>query len=347
MIETCERELALVTGEGRDEVLYAMASTLTNEEQRRTDALPFYAELLAYEAPSDFVPAAMTDLMGFLEDPEQRIAAADLLEPVLRKAERWDDMATLLEARIAQGDDKLVHFKALAKIYEEGLKDSESAYFTLGRGLTEDVPDVEVWDSMLRLGEPESMQADLASRWVAAAEFHTPRALDAVLPRLAALQEQVVTDLDGARTTLGWTLDTHPDDTVALDSLERVLAALDDSDALANLLITRADEGSVASRGARLREAAQLRQKDGRDDDAITLLEEVLTFDSENALIYEDLETLYLACERFDDLSSHYADWVEAAESDLTAAPRATARDSSRWPSSTTRTSRSPASPTR
>ena len=323
VVETCEKELLLLN-EKREkdaekiEILSTITRTLTDELDNISKALPFYKKLLSFDKKNELVLSAINELVDLLDDQDYSLDAAELLESVLQELERWDDFVILIEAQIEQidiaSDEKRSLFKKLARVQKDKLEEAESAYYTYCRALNEIVPDLEIWTEMLSFSVPELLQADQALRWVAAAEYHTPDAIVEVLPELAKLQESTNNDFESARLTYNWILQVDPDDNNALDGLERILAELHDYEALANILITRADEGSVASRAARLREAAQLRQKEGRSEDSTLLLEEILTFDPENSRVYEDLEALYILLKRFDDLSELYLSWLTFAD---------------------------------
>ena len=135
-------------------------------EAEATDLLMRVADLQVSQlrAPEQ----AMRTLATVLERDPAHIDASMQLERLYEAADAWDRLAELLLARIEQlseAVDRVTDLHRLAKVFEEKLADTQSAFLVLQRAIDEIPDDLHTLVEMERLAAAAQMWAELADIW--------------------------------------------------------------------------------------------------------------------------------------------------------------------------------------
>ena len=100
-------------------------------------------------------PAALAALERYLNDPDARAQAAEVLEPIYVAQQRWPDLVRVYEAKLEARRDpreRLRLTRFVARLYEEQLEDFENASKWYAKVFREAPSDPAVRDQLQRLG---------------------------------------------------------------------------------------------------------------------------------------------------------------------------------------------------
>jgi tetratricopeptide (TPR) repeat protein len=219
-----------------------IAALYAVELQDPQAALDAYREVL--DAGFDEEAAAAIRSIGETHD-ELRGDAADALEPVLRKAGRHDELATVLELRLrsqSEPADRARTLRAMARVAETALGDGDRAQSALLRALAEEPQDAALHEDIERLASHAGAQgwtryAD-ALQERAAALFDANVAAD-LFVRLGRTSEEKLDDPARSARAYVSAAERMGDDAAVLSALDRLFARLGDTRALADVLERR------------------------------------------------------------------------------------------------------------
>lgn len=204
-------------------LLYRAGEVLERMMDDVPSSLATYEEVLGLD--SHYAPAVEALLrISKLED--YRASASEILEPLLRTQERWDELAELLAGKAQAAfdpEDKREELRRLAEVHELGRRDKEAAFDAYRRALVEDAADVRTQDDIARLA------AELGA-WEKAADAFAGRASSVLEPevarslygRLARIAEEHLGDDARAIEAYSRALEHVPDDADALAALDRL-----------------------------------------------------------------------------------------------------------------------------
>ena len=209
------------------QLLYRAGEVLEREMDDVLTALPTYEEVLQLD--THFEPA-IDALLRISKLEDYRVQASEIVEPLLRTQERWDELAELLEGKVSAAydpEDKRVELRRLAEVHELGRHDKGAAFKALSRALAEDPADGQTADDIERL------TAELG-QWDKAADVFAERASSVLDPdtsralynRLARIAEQHLED--DARAVEAYTraIEQAGDDPDSLAALDRLYTKL-------------------------------------------------------------------------------------------------------------------------
>lgn len=232
-------------------------------------AIDSYRDALAENHQS---PEALAALMELTKDEEYRTQAAEVIEPLLRVGERWDELVTLVERVLVGKSDateRCEELVGLAAIHEHGRKDKLAAFDALSRALAEDPGDPNVLEDLERLAGELANFGRLCTVLIERAQ-HTADASHAgeLLRRAGRIAEHELNDT--ARAIEAYRLAASHDDDAAetLESLDRLYTRAERWEALVDVVERRVAATSVpAERAELLLRLGQLRERhfnDGR-----------------------------------------------------------------------------------
>src|SRR5262249_47714283 len=115
------------------------------------EAIEAYREALT-EDPN--APEALSALMELTREDEYRARAAEVIEPLLRAGDRWNDLVILVERKLGalqDANERREELMGLAAIHEHGRKDKQAAFDALAQALAEAPGDNEVLEDLERL----------------------------------------------------------------------------------------------------------------------------------------------------------------------------------------------------
>jgi tetratricopeptide (TPR) repeat protein len=219
-----------------------IAALYAVELQDPLAALEAYREVLV----SGFDEEAASAIRGIGEaNDELRGVAADALEPVLRAAERYDELAVVLELRLrAQSEpaDRAGTLRALAHVVETALGEPARAESALLRALAEEPQDASLHAEIERLAA--QARGDGWRRYADALQERASSIFDAnvaadLLVRLGKVSEEHLDDAPRAARAYMSAIERMGDDASVLAALDRLFGRLGDSRALADVLERR------------------------------------------------------------------------------------------------------------
>jgi tetratricopeptide (TPR) repeat protein len=231
---------AAETSEARVKLRTAIGDLYATQLQSPSDALEQYRLVLSDDALSDHAIGAVRAIGEAHE--ELRLDAADILEPVLRAANRHEELVAMLELRLrAQTDsiDRAKSLRAIAKVEDEGRSRPIHAEEALLRALEDTPDDTSLHEEIERLAERNGYQRycdALATR--AAAIFDATVAKDLYL-RLGRIAEDKLKDDRRSVEAYAKAVEHAGDTPELLAALDRLYGRLGDTKALADVLERR------------------------------------------------------------------------------------------------------------
>jgi tetratricopeptide (TPR) repeat protein len=240
---------------------------------------------------------------------ELRNDAADALEPVLRSAGRYEELAAIFELRLrAQGEpaDRARTLRSLAEVAESSLGDVDRAQSALLRALTEEPQDAALHGDIERLAARSGAEgwrryAD-ALQERAGAIFDANVAAD-LFVRLGKTSEERLDDPARAAKAYMAAAERTGDEPNVLAALDRLFGRLGDSRALADILERRiALEAQPAGQADLLHRLASLQIGEFRErSQGLATLRQALERMPEHTASREALEKLLEDDALFDD----------------------------------------------
>ncbi len=210
-------------GEKRVQLLFRAGEVLGREMDDVPGALATYEEVLGLDSHCE---PAIQALLRISKLEDYRAQACDILEPLLRTQERWDELAQLLDGKAQAAfdpEDKRDELRRLAEVHELGRNDAEAAFEAYRRALAEDPADGRTADDVERL-------AAALGAWDKAGDAFAVRASSVLEPdvardlygRLARIAEQQLGDDMRAIEAYSRALEQVGDDPDALAALDRL-----------------------------------------------------------------------------------------------------------------------------
>ncbi|HWA76644.1 MAG TPA: tetratricopeptide repeat protein [Polyangiaceae bacterium] len=218
-----------------------IAITLAERLERYDEALESYRSALD-DAPEDADVVAKVRTLGEQHE-DLRHAVADVLVPVLRRTEGWEQLASVLELRLSveqDPSDRTQTLMAISEILETKLSRAPEALGALLRALQERPDNPQLHRELERLAEStkgfERYAEALTER--AGATFDPDTARD-LFVRLGRVCEERLNDDRRAVSAYVRALEQAGDQPELLDALDRLYARLGDHGALSDVLERR------------------------------------------------------------------------------------------------------------
>jgi tetratricopeptide (TPR) repeat protein len=226
----------------RRELLAQIGALLGGKIDDAEAALEAYREVLAggfHEGVAEQVRA-----LGEARE-EIRLAAAEMLEPVLRAAGRGEDLAAVLELRLrAQQDpaERAQTLRALAELLETQLQDPKRALEALLRAVSETPDEATLHDSIVRVAEAAG--GDSFASYATVLDERARALFEAEITgslylRLGTICAERLKDLPRAASAFRLAAERRGDSVEILSTLEPVLAGLGETKELAQVLERR------------------------------------------------------------------------------------------------------------
>jgi tetratricopeptide (TPR) repeat protein len=153
LVDLYERRLGFVTSIDEAVKLRVQLGDLQENQLHDVDAaIENYSAALSGN-PRE--PHAIAALERYLNDPDARVQAAEVLEPIYVAQQRWPDMIRIYSAKLEGSSDmqeRLRVTRFVARLYEEQLEDFENACKWYARLFREAPGDPSVREQLQRLG---------------------------------------------------------------------------------------------------------------------------------------------------------------------------------------------------
>jgi tetratricopeptide (TPR) repeat protein len=231
-----------------------IALTLAERLERYEEALDAYRSALD-DAPEDAEVVLKVRTLGEQHE-DLRHGVADILVPVLRSTERWEDLVNVLELRLSveqDPSDRMQTLMAIGELLETRLGRQADALGALLRALAERPDNPQLHRELERLAESskgfERYAESLTER--AGATFDPDTARDLYV-RLGRIAEERLRDDRRAVSAYVRALEQAGDQPDLLDALDRLYVRLGDHGALSDVLERRVVVESSDSQRAEL-----------------------------------------------------------------------------------------------
>ncbi len=296
-------ELAQNADQKKD--LYHEVATLMEERLGRNDgAIDAYLEILS-------------------DDP-QDVAVLKLLDRLLEKESRWEDLQEILLREIEKAADSemiplQLRLANVLRVHRSSPDEAVSRYAAILEGVPGQPDAVQALVEMFDAGEAKDSVARILVDYLDALEDwrHLIGALDViyeasehaserknVLIRMAAIYEGKLDQKELAFTTLGRAFSEDPADENLRLSLERLAAETDSYEILAAIYVRALDDldDRAVLLMLRRRLASLFEERLGDPEQALDNLQAVVDLDPKDSVNLVALERIYRQDERYDDL---------------------------------------------
>lgn len=294
----------------RIDLLLRTATVVGKHLGRGPDALVLLKRVLDL-TPRD--PRAREAVAAYLEHDDTWDQALKILMPLFEEEQNWPALLELEELqarRQPSGRRRLQALLRVAKTQEERLGDPGSAFGVLCDAMAEaaDQPELaEILEKVERLGATEDRAEAVFDAYGATVDHILDADLQQrVLRAMGLVALERLGRLDGARRAYERVLELSPADDTATDALERIYHEQGDAEALARLLLSRADRAAAGpARDDLLIRAAELHRVHLQQAEAAISLYERLSAEAlERPDVQQVLEPLLEETGRFVQLAA-------------------------------------------
>ncbi len=265
---------------------------------------------------------ALASLEAMLNSEEHQLNVAQILEPIYRMRDDWQNSIRVYEVMVQNTFDpvkKLELLHGIGELYEIAGDDGASAFATYGRALAEDPMNEETQSRLERLCRE-------LGNWEELVQLYRKQAADTVdtelgvilLTRVAEIYDAQLEDLEKSAAAYYQVLEINPERIEAADALEHLFTRMDDSSRLVQILLKKSEMiADIEERKNLCYRAAQI-QKDILEnlDAAIEIYSKVLEMDESDMASLNALEGLYVHQERWENLKDVYIKKAELAPTD-------------------------------
>ena len=296
LLENLETRTSLAPDDSeRVRLLFTAGSVLETDLVDAYEAIERYRQVLEINAAHG---ESIDALMRITRVPEHRTQAAEIVEPLLRAQERWNDLVELMEAGVGLLEDpyeRRGELMRLAEVHEHGRGQPADAFGALCRALREDPGDDNLLADVERLAAELGSWGDLANALSARAPTVPDPTLAADLyRRLGRICEESLGDDARAIDAFVHASEQDDDSRETLADLDRLYTRAERWEELLDVIERRiAATGDPAERTDLLIRIGTVREE--RFDDArgaFVAFKEVLDGDPADARALEGMERL-------------------------------------------------------
>ncbi len=217
VIDLYERRLGFATSIDEAVALQVQLGELHDKQLHDVEsAIENYAAALGGNAKQ---PVALAALERYLNDPDARSKAAEVLEPIYVAQSRWQDLIRVFEAKLASAAEpreRLRLTRFVARLYEEQLEDFENASRWYAKVFREAPDDDAIRDQLQRLASMVDNWAFVAQTYQGYLDDETGESLDVrdVAIAAASIYDRRLGDADRAYLAYRRALAIDVDDAV-------------------------------------------------------------------------------------------------------------------------------------
>lgn len=241
---------------------------------------------------------AIESLTRIAQDESVRERAIEVLEPIHREAERWDELAAVIELKLEIMDDavaRLEELLGLARLHEVDRSDPATAFKVYTRALGEDPSREETMAALESIARAEGLWKALTDVYLHRADnVYDVSAEWKLLKRIGQIRETELEDISGAIEAYRRSLDSGTSDLEVLASLDRLYKAESMWSELDEILEREVElaETAEAANQFKLRLGSLRYREFGDIAGAIAVLREVIESEPENMEASAALEAL-------------------------------------------------------
>jgi tetratricopeptide (TPR) repeat protein len=152
VVDLYERRLGFATSvEEAVQLRVALGEIHENQLRDLETAIDNYSAALSGDSRD---PTALAAVERYLIDPDLRVVAAEVLEPIYINQQRWPDLIRVYEAKLESASDPRERLRLtwfVARLFEEQLEDFENASRWYARLFRESPADAAIRDQLQRL----------------------------------------------------------------------------------------------------------------------------------------------------------------------------------------------------
>lgn len=320
LVNLLERRLERDLSRDQDiELRFRLAEIQRIELANRERALEYLGQVL--EREPDHAPSIQI-LQDLLEDPEARMTAATLLEPVYIRRSAWKELVAIDSLRLKYSEDpeqRLTWTQRIAQVYEEQIEDLDEAFSWYGRVFQEKATERTALEQLLRLAPKLGRWRDVGKLLdeFLENELSNPDEVLALVRVAIRVFDHELDDREAARRHYRRYLEAQPGNRAAAELFEEALERWEAWTELRDLLDEQARlVESPAERADLLRRSARISEENlSQAGAAVDSLRAVLEIDPDDASAAASLEQLLAAEERWEDLRDHLVWMLGRAES--------------------------------
>lgn len=310
LVELLHRQLDEAAGPG--EVIPIKLRLGSLYEERLDDvssAIDTYEEVLQIEAGN---PDAIAALERLISNEDERLRVAQILEPIYKALDNWQQLVVVYEVLLAAIDDptrRVEILRDLSTIHEQRSGDLVKAFEATAQAWKEDVSDPDVLQAL------ESLASRIQDwpRLVAVLEEGIAGSYDYELQahiwlKIARIHEEATADPEAAVKAYYKLLDVKEDSEEAISALERLLPGLGRWPDLVSVLRKKAEltPDPLDAKDCYYQIAEVQESTLGQPEEAISTLQQLLSIDETDEVALSSLERLYLGAEQWADLVGIY-----------------------------------------
>jgi len=319
LVNLIERRLERDLSRDQDiELRFRLAQIQRIELANRERALEYLGQVLEREPDHE---ASIQILQDLLEDPEARMTAASLLEPVYIRRGAWKELVGIDSLRLKYSEDpeqRLTWTKRIAQVYEEQIEDLDGAFNWYGRVFQEKATEKAALEQLLRLAPKLGRWRDLGKLLdeYLDNELSNPDEVLALVRVAIRIYDQELGDREAARRHYRRYIEAQPGNRAAAEIYEEALERWEAWTELRDLLDEQSRlVESPAERADLLRRSARISEENlSQSSAAVDSLRAVLEIDPDDALAAASLEQLLAVAERWEDLRDHLVWMLGRAE---------------------------------
>jgi tetratricopeptide (TPR) repeat protein len=301
------------------ELRYRLGAIFEEELSSPERAVESYR--LAISVDSNHGPS-IAALERFLDDVDQKVAAAGVLKPVYEARGDWMNLIRTYEIHLGAAEDphkRIEYTKAIAGLYEEKVGDLKSAFTWYGKVFREQPGDEWTRSQLARLaGELSQWQelAEIYQRYLDEQSSDSEPAVIDVLRTAAEIYDDKLDQVDAAKEAYRRLLAQNSEDMAAFERLEAMLTRAGRWHDLHSVYRDAVRDTLDQGRKKALLFKISALQEDKLSDPsaAVSTYREILDVDSDDEAATLALDRLYTDLARWPDLSELLLRRLERAD---------------------------------
>ena len=318
LAEILDRQLALA-GDPDDMIVLSLrlGEVRLSRLQQAGLAVEIYRRVFDYDPGNEQALAALETL---LDNEEQQLSVAKILEPIYRSSNEWAKLIRAYEIMVARSLDpaeRIALLHQIGELYEIAGEQPDQAFEAIGRALMEDPANEDTQRRLDSLANQMGTYAELVGLYESAiADVVDDQLSIQILDKVAKIYETTLDDAARAAASYSRILDIDPGNFAAIDALIEVHRTTANYEQLVQAVTRKAEMvDEPDNRKKLLLYAADVRETLMEDaDGAITLYQQVLALDDADRRALDALEKLYLGLENWEALRDVYQRKTELAE---------------------------------